>query len=313
MHLLLPQPMFRLVQATVASFATAARVAVIVSVVLVGLLPEGVRAATVSGTDALSIRACPSLACEIVATAPLGALLDITGELQNGFAPVTWEGVSGFAYRLFVADAGASPWLVQGETGCNQIALIFNIGIGFAPSQSILDTLTGRDVAATMFPMGWWAPQQPDYLRSLDDAGFVIGTHGDQRNLLTGAADELILADVEASIVAIEAVIERPIDPWFTPYAAATDERIRSIVSGLGFMPVGWTVAANDYADTATSEAVYERVMGGVHPGAIIEFHLDGPATEWSTAVALPGIIDGLRTQGYDLVTVADLAKPCPA
>ena len=48
-------------------------------------------------------------------------------------------------------------------------------------------------------------------------------------------------------------------------------------------------------------------------PGAIVEFHLDGPATEWSTAVALPGIIDGLRSQGYDLVTVADLAKPCPA
>lgn len=302
-----------LLRFVLASGATLARVTVIVSILFVSLRPDGARAATVSGTDAVLIRACPSLNCEIVGTAPLGTSLDITGEPQDGFVPVVWQGISGFAYRLFVSNPGESPWLVRGEAGCNQVALIFNIGIGFTPSQSILDTLMGRDVAATMFPMGWWAPEYPDYLRSLNEAGFVIGTHGDQRNLLTGADDETVLRDVEASILAIEAVIERPIDPWFTPYAAATDERIRSIVAGLGIMPVGWTVAANDYGESATSEEVFDRIMTEVHPGAIVEFHLDGPATESSTAIALPGIIDGLRAQGYDLVTVADLARPCPA
>lgn len=290
-----------------------ARVAVIVLVMLAGLRPEDVRGATVLGTDAVLIRACPSLDCDVVGTAPLGASLDITGELQDGFAPVTWQGISGFAFHLFLSDTGVSPWLVQGEADCDQVALIFNIGIGFEPSESILDTLTGRGAAATMFPMGWWAPQHPEYLRRLNDAGFVIGTHGDQRTLLTNATDEAVLHDVKASIVAIEAVIERPIDPWATPYAAATDERVRALVAGLGIMPVGWTVAANDYGASATGDAVYARIMKGVHPGAIVEFHLDGPATERSTAIALPRIIDELRSQGYDLVTVPELAKPCPS
>jgi len=294
-----------------ASAAPVARVIVVVSVVLVSLLPDGITAATVLGTDAVSIRACPSLDCEIVGTAPLGASLDITGELQDGFAPVTWEGTSGFAYRLYVSEQGESPWLVQGELGCKQVALIFNIGIGSDPSETILDTLTGRNVPATMFPMGWWAREHPGYLQRLNEAGFVIGTHGDQRSLLTAATDDAVLGDVKASIVAIQEVIGRPIDPWFTPYAAATDERVRAIVAGMGFMPVGWTVAANDFGPAATSGEVYDRIMEGMHPGAIVEFHLDGPATEWSTAVALPGIIDGLRSQGYELVTVSEMAAPC--
>jgi uncharacterized protein YraI len=76
-------------------------------------------------------------------------------------------------------------------------------------------------------------------------------------------------------------------------------------------LPVGWHLAAADYASWATETSVYTRVMNQVYPGAVIEFHLDGPATETSTARALPRIIDGLRGQGYELVTVPELADGC--
>ena len=76
-----------------------------------------------------------------------------------------------------------------------------------------------------MFPMGWWAATYPDYLEQLDEAGFLIGTHGDQQVFLTSVADDAILEDVTNSVVAIESVIERDIDEFFTPYAADTDER----------------------------------------------------------------------------------------
>jgi len=162
-----------------------------------------------------------------------------------------------------------------------------------------------------MFPMGWWAATYPDYLEQLDEAGFLIGTHGDQQVFLTSVADDAILEDVTNSVVAIESVIERDIDEFFTPYAADTDERVRSIVSALGLLPVGWNVAANDYGADATQASVYERVMGNVYPGAVIEMHLDGPATEQSTALALPRIIDDLQAEGYEFVTVADMVLPC--
>jgi len=287
------------------------RALVVLAAILIGIQPASVNAATVSGTDAVNIRSCPALDCDVVGIAPLGSDVDVVGEERDGWTPVSWGNVQGFAYSLYLGSDTETPWLMNGDPACNQVALIFNIGIGEVPSQSILDTLAAGDVAATMFPMGWWAEAHPDYLRSLDEAGFAIGTHGDQQVFLTTLDDRAIITDLADSISAIEAVIERDIDPWFTPYAADTDERVRRLVAGMGLMPVGWEVAAADYGADATADSVYTRVMSEIGPGAIVEMHLDGPATEVSTALALPLIIRDIQAQGYDLVTIPELAEPC--
>lgn len=280
-------------------------------VILLGMRPAGVGAATVSGTDAVNIRSCASLDCEVVGIAPLGSPVDVIGDEQDGWVPVSWGNVQGYAYSLYVGSGTEAPWLLQGDPACNQVALIFNIGIGNAPSASVIDTLLAEDVDATMFPMGWWAGAYPEYLKTLDEAGFVIGTHGGEQVLLTTLDDGAITADVASSVTAIEAIIGRGIDPWMTPYAADTDERVRRLVAEMGLMPVGWTIAAADYGPEATADGVYAQVMSGITPGAIVELHLDGPATEVSTALALPLIIRDLRAQGYDLVTIPELAQPC--
>lgn len=284
---------------------------VFLAVILIGMQPAGVSAATVSGTSAVNIRACASLDCEIVGIAPLGSDLEIIGEEQDGWLPVRWADVQGFAYALYVESGTEAPWFLQGDPACDQVALIFNIGIGEVPSASVIETLVAEGAAATMFPMGWWAQAYPDYLRMLDAAGFAIGTHGDQQLFLTTVDDQTVTADIANSITTIEAVIGREIDPWVTPYAADTDERVRRLVAEMGLMPVGWTVTAADYGPDATADAVYTQVMSGVEPGAIVELHLDGPATESSTAAALPLIIRDLRAQGYELVSIPDLAQPC--
>ncbi|MDQ3540156.1 MAG: polysaccharide deacetylase family protein [Chloroflexota bacterium] len=287
------------------------RAIMLLTLLLVGMQPAAVSAATISGTDAVNIRSCPSLDCDVVGIAPLGSDVDVAGDEQDGWVPVSWGNVQGFAFALYVGSDTEAPWLVQGDPACNQVALIFNIGIGEVPSASVIDTLIGSDVPATMFPMGWWAEAYPDYLKTLDEAGFVIGTHGDQQLFLTTLGDETITTDVTDSVSAIEAVIGREIDPWVTPYAADTDDRVRRLVAGMGLMPVGWTVAAADYGADATADSVYTRVMSGIGPGAIVEMHLDGPATDVSTALALPLIIRDIQAQGYDLVTIPELAEPC--
>lgn len=54
-------------------------------------------------------------------------------------------------------------------------------------------------------------------------------------------------------------------------------------------------------------------MLEGVTDGGIIEFHLDGPAMERSTAAALPGIVAELKARGHTLVTVPEIVLPCPA
>ncbi|MGC4107646.1 MAG: SH3 domain-containing protein [Thermomicrobiales bacterium] len=276
-----------------------------------GPLPAKAASAKVTAGSLVNVRSCARLDCAVIGNAELGASLDVTGAAANGFLPIAWEGGTGWVYANFLDRGNDDPWFREGDVSCNRVALIFNIGIGYTPSQSVIDTLRQKDAPATMFPMGWWAQTQPAYLHQLDAAGFPIGTHGDQRVTLTGLSDGAIRKDMLDSKAAIEAVIGRPIDEYMTPYAAESDLRTRRIVGSLGMLPVGWGVAAADYGTDATEQTVYARVMNGIYPGAVVEFHLDGPATSTSTARALPRIIDALRAQGYELSTVPDMMAAC--
>ena len=82
--------------------------------------------------------------------------------------------------------------------------------------------------------------------------------------------------------------------------------------AGIG-LPVAWDVPADDWRDDITPEYVYDRVVPNVEDGSIVEFHLDGPASAASTAVAIPWIVDDLRARGFQFVTIQDMAQPCGA
>lgn len=267
---------------------------------------------TITATDYANVRACPSTACDVLAQAPLGAALTITGATSDGWVPVVYQGQAGYVYHFYVDTAAVDdPWLTEGAPGCKRIALIFDIGIGEPPSQSVLNTLVQTRTPATMFAMGWWAEAFPGYLRQLRDAGFPIGTHGYSRQTLPGRSDAEIVADLNQSARAIEAVTGEPVTRFATPYAAETNTRVRSLIAQQGFLPVGWKVAGNDYAATADPNDVYNRVVGGAYDGAIVELHLDGAATDTSTGAVLPAIIRDLRAQGYQFVTIPQMANPC--
>ncbi|HYH12557.1 MAG TPA: polysaccharide deacetylase family protein [Thermomicrobiales bacterium] len=271
--------------------------------------------ATVVGTNTLYLRACPVLTCRVITSIPLGAEVDIVGEMVDGFAPVRWQEYEGWAYTLFLSSHASSPELVRsGVPGCQRIALIFNAGIGEEPSEEILETLVTTQTPVTVFAMGWWADTYPGYLhRLVTGANAVIGTHGHTQLFLTEASDEQIVAEIHNSAEAIREVTGYEPARYYTPYATDSDQRVERIIAGEGYLPVGWTIAAADYNHDDSAGEIYDRVMGGVHDGAIVELHLDGPATDQSTALALPSIIRDLEARGYQLVTVPEILLPCPS
>jgi peptidoglycan/xylan/chitin deacetylase (PgdA/CDA1 family) len=279
--------------------------------------PRDVRAAppvaAVVSTRELAIRACPTARCEVVQRAPLGSSVEIVEGADTAFPKVSYRGVTGFANSLYLAtDPTHVPYLVAGESGCERIALIFNIGVGFEPAAGILDTLATERVPATMFVMGWWASEHPPILERMVEEGYVIGSHGNWPQPLTGLTDSEVRDDLSAAAEAIEHATGEPPAPFFTPYAAAIDERVRAIVAASGSLPVAWEVPAADYGADATADSVYDRVMEAIYDGAIVELHLDAPASAESTGAALPLMIRDLRAQGYRFVTIPELAEQCP-
>ena len=267
---------------------------------------------TVVGGEGVNIRECPRADCVVRAVAKLGERLTVRGETVDGYVPVARGGVEGFAYALYVATAaGGTPELRRGPAGCNRVALIFNVGVGYENRLGILDALKADGVPATVFPMGWWAAKHPDLLKRIDAAGFPIGSHGDQRVNLTERDDAGVIKDIRDAEAAIERAIGRPPEPYFTPYAAAIDERVRSLIARAGYLPVVYTLAADDWDHGADPNVLWENVVPHVTDGAIVEFHLDAPASAESTAVALPWIVERLRAKGYRFVTVPEIGRPC--
>ena len=292
-----------------------------VLLLLVAVAPPSLAAsngtsASVIGAYRVDIRACPRIACTVLGQIPLNATVIVTGVPVDEFVPVRYRGEAGFVYRTYLYDpttGSAAPELREGIPGCNRVALIFNIGSGYEPAGAILDTLQAEGVPATMFLMGWWAEQNPDLVQRMVADGHPLGSHGHLPPELTDRADDDVAADLAAATAAIERAAGVPVGPWFTPYAAAIDDRVRAIAADQGFLPIGWTVRSEDWSPAATADEVYQRVVGEVHDGAIVELHLDASTSVDSTAVALPWIVRDLRAAGYRFVTIPQMVDPCPS
>jgi peptidoglycan/xylan/chitin deacetylase (PgdA/CDA1 family) len=295
---------------------TLALLAQSVIVALPALAQDGANreAGKVVGTTGLNIRSCPRVNCPSEGLAQLNDPIVVTGDAENGFLPVEWRGKAGWAWRLYVATPSrGTPALVSGTPGCNRVALIFNIGIGYPVQIEALRWLKAQSVPATIFPMGWWALASPEDMKAIADLGFPIGSHGDVRLNLTGFSDDEVIKDVRDSMTHIGQVIGKTPVPYFTPYAADMDERVRALVAGRGILPVSWDVPADAYGEGITPEYVYDRVVPNVEDGSIVEFHIDGPSSAESTAVAIPWIVSDLKAQGFTFVTIPDMAQPCGA
>jgi hypothetical protein len=267
----------------------------------------------VVGTTGLNIRECPDVTCGSHGLAQLRDEVIVTGPPENGYLPVQWAGNNGWAWHLYVATPSrGTPFLEQGTPGCKRVALIVNIGIGEPLQIHPLLWLKAEGVPATIFPMGWWALAFPDDMRTMAMLGFPIGTHGDVRLNLTGFSDDEVITDIRDSAIHIRQVTGKDPVPYFTPYAADMDERVRSLIASEGYLPVAWDVPADDWGEGISAEYVFDRVVPNVEDGSIVEFHLDGPSSAEASAVAIPWIVEALREQGYQFVTIQDMAQPCP-
>lgn len=270
-------------------------------------------AGTIVSAPGVNARVCPGLDCEVAFSLDLGQSVQITGPAQDGWVPITRNGVSGWVWNLFVRAEGApAPWLISGQPGCQRVAFLFNLGVGYETRMELLEWMVRERIPASIFPMGWWAEKYPDELRRMADLGFEIGSHGHDRNDLPTLGDGAVLADIAAAEQAIVAATGKPIAPLFTPFAAASDPRVRGLIASAGYLPVGWEVPADDWDFGVSPDDVFQNVVPNVVDGSIVEFHLDAPASAESTVVAVPWIVERLRNKGFTFVDVGDIALPCP-
>lgn len=194
------------------------------------------------------------------------------------------------------------------------VAFSFDAGWDDGYGPLILDTLAANGIKASFGVTGRWAELYPDTLRRVVNEGHHLINHSyDHPNFRDADADTTALTREERwyQLDRTEQIVHDltggTTKPYFRPPFGAYDESVNIDVGADGYAyNVMWTVDSHGWLGASTGE-ITQRCLDLAEPGAIYVFHVgsssqDGPA--------LQGIIDGLRTAGYQMGTVPDVLAP---
>ena len=198
----------------------------------------------------------------------------------------------------YAALAVAVPVRAQDFEGKKLVALTFDDGPSATTTGRLLDILAEKGVRATFFVLGSRAEQNPEILRR-QVTEHEVGSHTVGHIDMTKMSVEAVRADTETmrGVIAAAGGELRLVRPPYGSIGAAARE-------GTGTPLVLWTVDPEDWRvrDAAT---VRQRVVEATYDGAIVLMH----DIYESTMEAVGGIIDDLRAQGYEFLTVSELAE----
>lgn len=184
--------------------------------------------------------------------------------------------------------------------GKKLVALTFDDGPSPDTTPRLLDILTEKNAIATFFVLGTMAKRQPEIIKRAKSEGHQIASHTMYHQNLTGISLEAAEADINESrnvfrgITGYGPALTRP------PYGNFNEKIGRLSKTPL----ILWSVDPEDwkYRDI---NAITEAVMRQVHDGAIILMHDIYP----TSIDAVPVIIDKLRNDGYEFVTISEMAE----
>lgn len=180
-----------------------------------------------------------------------------------------------------------------------QVALTFDDGPG-PSTREILDILDRKRAEGTFFMLGQAVEANPELAREVTLNGSEVANHSMAHDAFPTAAD---LA--ETSDVIEESTGMRPCS--FRPPYGSVDAPLTERAAAEGMNTVMWEVDTEDWTDWTSVDSVVESTKANTQPGSIILMHDGGDARREKTIEALPRMIDELRSEGYEFVTVSEL------
>lgn len=172
-------------------------------------------------------------------------------------------------------------------------------------ASGILHILENDGIHATLFFSGKCVEKYPELVAKAVADGHQLGNHTYSHPDLTKLSREAIIQEVEKTQSLLEKAAGHEITPlYFRPPYGATNKKVEEATQSLGFRSVMWTIEALDWQEGATVEKVVDRVLKKAKGGAIILMHITKITQE-----ALPLIVEKLRAQDYDFVSVEEVLR----
>jgi len=192
--------------------------------------------------------------------------------------------------------------LCRGTKPEKVLALTFDDGPDEIITPKVLAILEKNNIPATFFIIGKKAEKQVDMIQLIMTKGHLISLHSyDHAFFFDLYRKEKMEQDLlKTEEIIMKATGKKPL--LFRPPYGVTNPTLAKVVKKLGYKVIGWSVRSFDTA-IKDAEKIAGRVIGKLHPGAVILMH----DTQNITPEALEKVIIMAKEEGYRFVGLDEM------
>ena len=181
------------------------------------------------------------------------------------------------------------------------VALTFDDGPSGRFTRALLDGLQKRDAKATFLLCGYRLKDYPKEAKRIHEMGHEIGLHGYSHSCMAKMCQE----ELEREIADTLALLPEGCKPVFLrPPGGNYNETVLEAARQAELGVLSWSVDPKDWA-SSDAQVIGQTVVKHVRDGDVILLH---DMSDSSVEAALR-IVDELKEQGFQFVTVSELAK----
>lgn len=182
------------------------------------------------------------------------------------------------------------------------VALTFDDGPSSTTSQ-VLDILEQNGAVATFFLIGQQVNGNTKAIMQRQvNMGCELACHSYTHQNMGNMSAYQVQDEISKCVNAIKSNVNVDVKFFRAPYLSTSQTMFNNI--NLSFIQ---GITCNDWENSCSAEQRKNTVLSSVSDGSIVLLH-DFQGNN-NTVQALPGIIQGLKAQGYTFVTVSDLFK----
>lgn len=230
-------------------------------------------------------------------------------------------GASSGNWGLSFQEEGQCP---QGNTSIEELAeynayyaqdteekvlyLTFDAGYENGNTETILNALKKHNVSATFFVVGTYIESEPELIQRMIDEGHTVGNHTWHHPNMSGIETmeefKKELTDVED---AFRQTTGQEMTKYYRPPQGIYSESNLEMAKELGYQTFFWSLAYVDwYADDQpTKEEAFDKLLGRIHPGAIVLLH----STSSTNAEILDELLTKWEEMGYQVRPLSELVE----
>lgn len=156
------------------------------------------------------------------------------------------------------------------------IYLTFDCGYESGYTESMLNALRKHNVKATFFVVGHYLESAPEMIERMVKDGHTVGNHTyHHKDMATNRDRSVFIEEMVSVEEKYKEITGEEMTRFYRPPQGSYSIDNLQMAKELGYKTFFWSLAYVDWKQDAqpTKEQAYKRLIGQIHPGAIVLLH----------------------------------------